>query len=100
MNEVINWGPIIRNIDITTNKETIGEFMYNHLVEHHLPHDIVERKLTNLVDTNNEVMSFNNYYLWLLIDTCHFLIDEIVSVTIFSKHTNFNSFVKEFMSLR
>ncbi|KAA6362105.1 MAG: hypothetical protein EZS28_042368, partial [Streblomastix strix] len=100
INEVINWGPILRNIDITTNKETIGEFMYNHLVNHQLPHDKTERKLTNLVDTNNEVMSFNNYYLWLLIDTCHLVIDEIVSVTTFSKHTNFNSFVKEFMNLR
>jgi hypothetical protein len=63
INEVINWGPILRNIDITTNKETIGEFMHNHLVDHKLPHDKTERKLTNLIDTNNEVMSFNNYYL-------------------------------------
>ncbi|KAA6383853.1 MAG: hypothetical protein EZS28_020623 [Streblomastix strix] len=100
INEVINWGPILRNIDITTNKETTGEFMYNHLVDHQLPHDKTERKLTNLVDTNNEVMSFNNYYLWLLIDSCYLVIDEIVSVTTFTKHTNFNSFVKEFMNLR
>ncbi|KAA6366738.1 MAG: hypothetical protein EZS28_037735, partial [Streblomastix strix] len=26
LNEAINWGPILRNIDIKTNKETIGEF--------------------------------------------------------------------------
>ncbi|KAA6398659.1 MAG: hypothetical protein EZS28_005822 [Streblomastix strix] len=77
-------------------------------------------------------MSFNNYYLWLLIDTCHNEIDEIItgwgiipwpkfrtakiylccselrpwnysppcSATIFTKHTNFNSFVKEFLNLR
>ncbi|KAA6369906.1 MAG: hypothetical protein EZS28_034567, partial [Streblomastix strix] len=100
LNEAINWGPILRNIDITTNKETIGEFMYNHLVNHQLPHNETERKLTNLMDTNNEVMSFNNYYLWLLIDTCHLVIDEIVSVITFTKHSNFNSFVKEFMNLR
>ncbi|KAA6398613.1 MAG: hypothetical protein EZS28_005858 [Streblomastix strix] len=100
LNEVINWGSILRNIDITTNKETIGEFMYNYLVNHQLPHDKTERKLTNLVDTNNELMSFNNCYLWLLMDTCHLVIDEIVSVTTFTKHTNFNSFVKEFMNLR
>ncbi|KAA6400526.1 MAG: hypothetical protein EZS28_003948 [Streblomastix strix] len=42
INEVINWGPILRNIDITTNKETIGEFMYNHLVNHQLLHDKTE----------------------------------------------------------
>ncbi|KAA6354963.1 MAG: hypothetical protein EZS28_049510 [Streblomastix strix] len=100
VNYCIDFAPILRNIDIKTNKETIGEFMYNHLVEHKLPHDTVERKLTNLVDTNNEVMSFNNYYLWLLIDQFHFIIDEIVSVTTFSKHDSFNSFVKEFMSIR
>ncbi|KAA6399667.1 MAG: hypothetical protein EZS28_004800 [Streblomastix strix] len=100
LNEVINWGPVLRNIDITTNMETIGEFMYNHLFNHQLPYDKTERKLSNFVDTNNEVMSFNNYYLWLLIDTCHLVIDEIVSVTTFTIHTNFNSFVKEFMNLR
>ncbi|KAA6368875.1 MAG: hypothetical protein EZS28_035598, partial [Streblomastix strix] len=100
INYCIDFGPILRNIDIKTNKETIGEYMYNHLVEHHLPHDIIERKLTNLVDTNNEVMSFNNYYLWLLIDQFHFIVDEIVSVTTFTKHDSFNSFVKEFMSIR
>ncbi|KAA6385259.1 MAG: hypothetical protein EZS28_019215 [Streblomastix strix] len=51
INEVINRGPILRNIDITTKKETIGKFMYNYLVKHQLPHDKVERKLTNLIDT-------------------------------------------------
>jgi hypothetical protein len=34
INNCIDFGPILRNIDITTNKETIGEFMYNHLVDH------------------------------------------------------------------
>ncbi|KAA6366301.1 MAG: hypothetical protein EZS28_038172 [Streblomastix strix] len=100
LNEVIIWAPTLKNIDIKTNKETIGEFMYNHLVEHKLPHDIMERKLTNLFDSMNQVMSFNNYYLWLLIDSCHFIIDEIVSIATFTKHTKFNSFVKEFMSIR
>ncbi|KAA6353884.1 MAG: hypothetical protein EZS28_050589, partial [Streblomastix strix] len=88
------------NIDIKTYKETLLVFVNDHLVNHQLPHDKTERKLTNLVDTNHEVMSFNNYYLWLLIDTCHLVIDEIVSVTTFTIHTNFNSFVKEFMNLR
>ncbi|KAA6386198.1 MAG: hypothetical protein EZS28_018277 [Streblomastix strix] len=100
INEVINWGPILRNIDITTNIETIEEFMYNHLINHKLPHDKTERKLTISIDTNNEVMSFNNYYLWLLIDSCYLVINQIVSVTTFTKHTNFNSFVKKFMNLR
>ncbi|KAA6399201.1 MAG: hypothetical protein EZS28_005271 [Streblomastix strix] len=100
INYCIDFGPILHNIDITTNKETIGEYMYNHLVEHNLPYDIVERKLTNLVDMNNEVMSFNNYYLWLLIDQFHFITDVIVSVTTFTKHDGFNSFVKEFIYIR
>ncbi|KAA6368309.1 MAG: hypothetical protein EZS28_036164, partial [Streblomastix strix] len=100
INNCIDFGPILRNIDITTNKETIGQFMFNHLVDHKLPNDKVEKKLTNLIDTMGQIMSFNNYYLWLLMDTCHFIIDEIVSVTTFTKHTNFNSFVKEFMNMR
>ncbi|KAA6384002.1 MAG: hypothetical protein EZS28_020472 [Streblomastix strix] len=100
INEVINWAPILRNIDITTNRQTIGEFMYNHLVDHQLLHDKTERKLTNLIDTNNEIMLFNNYYLWPLIYTCHLIIGEIVIVTTFTKHTNFNSFLKEFINLR
>ncbi|KAA6377419.1 MAG: hypothetical protein EZS28_027054 [Streblomastix strix] len=100
INYCIDFGPILCSIDITTNKETIGEYMYNRLVQHNLSHDIVERKLTNLVDTKNEIMSFNNYYLWLLIDQFHFIIDEIVNVTTFTKHDSFNSFAKEFMSIR
>ncbi|KAA6393393.1 MAG: hypothetical protein EZS28_011081 [Streblomastix strix] len=46
-----------RKLKVISNKtlrKTIGEYMYNHLVEYNLPKDIDERKLTNLVDTNNE----------------------------------------------
>ncbi|KAA6379203.1 MAG: hypothetical protein EZS28_025270 [Streblomastix strix] len=100
INYCINFGPIIRNIDIPVNEETIGKYMYKHLVDNNLPRDKVERKLTNLVDTHNEVMSFNNYYLWILIDQFHFIIDEIKSVTTFSKHDKFNGFVKDFMQQR
>ncbi|KAA6401879.1 MAG: hypothetical protein EZS28_002597 [Streblomastix strix] len=97
INFCIGFGPIIRNIDIPVNEETIGKYMYKHLVDSNLPRDKIERKLTNLVDTHHEVMSFNCYYLWILIDQFYFIIDEIKSVTTFSKHDKFNGFVKDFM---
>ncbi|KAA6371890.1 MAG: hypothetical protein EZS28_032583, partial [Streblomastix strix] len=57
LNEVSNYAPILRNTVIKTNNETIGEFMYHHIVEHKLPHDTTERKLINLVDTNERIRS-------------------------------------------
>jgi hypothetical protein len=45
-------------------------------------------------------MSFNNYYLWFLIDRCHLVIDEIKQVIVFTKHCAFNDFVKTNVNLR
>ena len=96
LNDYINFAPIFRSLTITTDKDTIGEYMYNYMASNNLPTDKEERKLTMLLSTHNQYMSFSSYYLWFLIDTCHFIIDDIQSIILFDKHTGFNKFVKDF----
>jgi hypothetical protein len=59
-----------------------------------------ERKLTQLLSTNTEFMCFTSYYLWFLIDNCHFIVDDVQEALVFTKNTAFNSFVEEFKSKR
>ena len=58
--------------------------------------DNIERKLTQLADTNNEYMAFASYHLWYLIDKFHFIIEDIKTLTVFTKHTEFGAFTNEF----
>jgi hypothetical protein len=51
------------NVDITTNKETIGESMYEYMTSSGMKMDKKERKLTQLTDTHNEYRLTNNYML-------------------------------------
>jgi ABC-type ATPase with predicted acetyltransferase domain len=53
LNEVVNFPPIFMNVDITTNKETIGESMYEYMISNGMKLDKKERKLTQLTDTHN-----------------------------------------------
>jgi hypothetical protein len=99
-NAFLNFSPIFRNIDITIDKKTIGSDVYDHMKSHNIPVDQTERKLTQLLDTNNEFMSFSSYYLWCSIDRCHFIIDDIKSIIIFEKHKAFEPFVTEFKKKR
>ena len=50
IDEFINFPPIFRNIDITTNEQTIGSFMYDYLKRNNFPVDKKERKLTQLME--------------------------------------------------
>ena len=100
INDFINFLPIIRNIEITTNRETIGDFMYDYMVENGIKTDVPERKLTQLADTNDEYMSFSSYYLWYLMDRFHFIIDDIKTLLVFDKNTCFNNFANTFMANR
>jgi hypothetical protein len=59
-----------------------------------------ETKLTMLLSTHDTFMSFSSYYLWFLIDRCHFIIDDIKSIITFTKHDRFNAFVNDFMNNR
>jgi hypothetical protein len=47
-----------------------------------------------------QYMTFSSYYLWFLIDDCHFIIDDIKQLITFNKHIKFNTFVNEFMNKR
>jgi hypothetical protein len=98
--EFIDFPPIIRRLKTKTDETTIGPVMYQYMKEHGLPTDKKERKLTQLMDTCDEFMKFNNYYLWFLIDRCHFIIDDVEFLTTFTKHTGFNKFVTEMMFKR
>ena len=98
--EFINFPPIFRRLNLETNNETIGEYMYNYMSTNQLPRDKNEEKLTMLLSTHDQYMSFSSDYLWFLIDTCHFFIDDIKSIIYFSKHDKFNKFVKTFTNER
>jgi hypothetical protein len=87
LNEVVRFPPIFMNVDIITNKETIGESMCEYMTLNGMKVDKKERKLTQLTDTYNEYRLTNNYLLWFLIDTCHFIIDSIRVMYVYEKHT-------------
>lgn len=98
--EFINFPPIFRRLNVETNRETIGNYMYDYMKTNQLPHDKKEEKLTMLLSTHEQYMSFSSYYLWFLIDTCHFVIDDVKSIIYFTKHDRFNKFVKTFTNER
>ena len=99
INECINFLPIIRNKEIITNKETIGEYMYEYMKKNNIKTEQKERKLTQLAETDG-FMSFSSYYLWYLIDRFGFVIDEIKTLLVFEKNTCFNKFANLFMETR
>ena len=100
INEFINYPPIFRNIDIEIKREVIGDYMMNVIEKHNLCSQRHQRKLTQLLSTHNEYMSFSSYYLWFLIDTCGFIVEDIKVLFLYDKHGGFNRFVKEMMNKR
>jgi hypothetical protein len=98
--ETINFPPIIRNVNITTNRETIGDFTYDYMKSHDIKTDTQETKLTQLLDTRGEFITVYCYYLWFLIDRCGFVIEDIERCHIFTGHTNFNSLANQTMKRR
>ncbi|KAA6374147.1 MAG: hypothetical protein EZS28_030325, partial [Streblomastix strix] len=100
LNDFINFPPILRNYEFTTDERTIGSYMYSHMKDNMIKTDQKQRKLTNLTSTMEEFMAFSSYYLWFLIDDCHFIIDDVKQIVLFNKHDQFNSFIKEFTKNR
>jgi hypothetical protein len=92
--------PVIRNLDILTNEETIGNTMYKYMKDNEIPVDRTTRKLTQLTDTHDTFMTFSSYYLWFLIDTCHFIIDDVKEMYVYTKHTGFKTFVERYTRKR
>jgi len=99
LNEIADFPPIIRNVQIKTNKTTIGKFMYDYMTSINSKTDQEEYKLTNLSKIT-EFSCFYCYYLWFLIDHFDFQITDIESVMIFTGHDQFNGFAKTLMSER
>jgi hypothetical protein len=99
-NEFINFPPIFRNIDIDLKPEVIGDYMYNYMKSNNMKTEVKERKLKQLLSTDDNYISFSSYYLWYLIDKFHFKITDVKTLIVFSKHTAFNPFVNHFMNLR
>jgi hypothetical protein len=58
------------------------------------------RKLTQLLSTHGEYMTFSSYYLWFLIDEFHLVIDDVIELATFSKNTAFNTFVETLFTQR
>ena len=100
INYFINFPAVFRNIVIKNDRSVIGSYMYDYMKMNDLSSiDKEERKLTQLLDTCNQFMTFSNYYLWFLIDHGLVLTD-VKSVSTYTAHTGFNSFVTTFMKKR
>jgi hypothetical protein len=100
LNDAVRFPPIFMNVDIKTNKETVKKIMYEYMISNGMSTDKKERKLTQLTDTHNEYRLTDNYMLWFLLDTCHFIIDSIRVMYVYENHTGFRSFTEEMTKLR
>jgi hypothetical protein len=99
-NEFINMPPVFRNIDIdSSNPDVIGKVNADQINRTGVTRG-KERKLTSLLDTHGEFMTFGNYYLFFLLDRCHLVIDEVKEISLFTKTDCFNKFVTTFMKRR
>ncbi len=98
--DCINYPPIFRNIDISIDEETIGEYMFKYFTDTKQKTGHKERKLTQLMSTHGEFMSFSSYYLWFLITEFDFVIDDIETIITFNKTDCFSIFANEFMNRR
>lgn len=113
LNKCINYLPLFRNIKVENKPEIIGQYMYDYMKKINCPNiDKTEIKLTQTYTTQycstnkkcDEVPDgytvISSYYLWFLIDTFNFKIEDIKYLLIFSKHDKFNNFVNECMTNR
>jgi hypothetical protein len=99
-NEFINMPPVFRNklID-AANPEVIGKLNADQIKALRMKRG-TEKKLTCLLDTCGEFMTFGTYYLFFLFDRCHLVIDEFKEISVFTKTDCFNKFVTTFMKRR
>jgi hypothetical protein len=100
LNEFINFPPIFRSININAYKKSVvGDVTYEQIKNVGTKRG-VEKKLTQLLSTHDQFMTFSSYYLFYLIDRCHFIVDDIKEIATFSKTDCFNPFVTTFMNRR
>jgi hypothetical protein len=88
--------------------EMIGDTMYEYLKTNGMKVNGKCTKLLQVLDTKycggseyipKGYTAISSYYLWFLIDF-GYIIDDILSLTTFTKHSGFNSFTEEHMKLR
>ncbi|KAA6393174.1 MAG: hypothetical protein EZS28_011300 [Streblomastix strix] len=94
INNHINFPLIWRKRTYKTDEKTIGKFTYEKMQKQGISVNKQVTKLISLLSTHDEFMSFRSYYLWLLIDYCHFIIYDVEEIALFTKHTAFKSFVE------
>ncbi|KAA6403839.1 MAG: hypothetical protein EZS28_000632 [Streblomastix strix] len=94
IDEHINFSPIWRKRTYKTDEKTVGKFTYEKMQKQGISVNKQVTKLTSLLSTHDEFMSFSSYYLWLLIDYFLFIIDDVEEIVLFNKHTAFKSFVE------
>ena len=100
INYFINFPPIFRHITIKNDKQTLGKYMYEYMKKNScITIDKDSDILTQLIDTNDNYMTFNNYYLWFLLDHGLEIVD-VNSVSLYSCHKGFNNFVETFFDKR
>jgi hypothetical protein len=58
LQDYIDFAPIIKKLHIITNKHTLSEYMYYHMISNKLSYDKQEYKLTQLLSTHDQFMSF------------------------------------------
>lgn len=73
--------------------------MYEYMKTRGFDYDSKKRKLTQLLKVS-EWTSLSRYHLWFLIDGCRFIIEDIKSISLFTKHKRFNKFVRDFSNER
>jgi hypothetical protein len=99
-NDFINMPPLIRNIEIdASNEDVIGEKTFKQIENLKMKRG-KERKLTQLLDTNGQYMTFGSYYLYFLMDMCHFVVEEVKEISVFHKTDCFNKFVTTYINRR
>jgi hypothetical protein len=101
LNDYINFPPIMRNLEIdSSDSSVVGPVTTKQIGMVEGKKGGKERRLTQLLSTHDQFMAFSSYYLFFLIDECHFVIDDVQAIATFSKTTCFNKFVTTFMGRR
>lgn len=68
VNRLLKFPPVFRHHEISNEEDVIGTFMYDYMITNKIHAAKRETKLTCLLDTCGEFMTFSSYYLWLLLD--------------------------------
>jgi hypothetical protein len=100
LNDYINFPPIIKKSECESSEKVLGKYVYSFMKEHNFSLNKKETRLTQLLSTHGQLMSFGMYELWGLIDTNHFVTDECACVILFTKHDRIGRFVNKLFEMK